>query len=416
LTAIAPNQNAELSPLRKLWRRAPTPMRLQVNVAVTSLAQKLGQVRGQLERNGRKPQPPVCVMGLHRAVLGIGRGARLFQDALDEMGVATTAWDVSALLGNDLTLPAPASDPSISSVVVTHLNPVEHLHALALCKGPRPKPGFRIGYWAWETSRIPDTWLSGIAAVDEIWCPSTFTAKAIREVVGNARPIRVVAHPITPSLNGQPDKAKFGIANDKITFFAACDMRSSLDRKNPLGAIEAFAKSGCGTGGQAELLVKVHGDFPGSKMADLLRAANQTAGVRIMDKRLSAEEMKVLRSSIDIVLSPHRSEGFGLVLAEAMRAGKPVIATGWSGNMDFMDGQSAALINFKEVPVHDSTGTYNIGDWAEPDLDHAAILIKRLTHNAQEREEIGRAGLAKINAFAHIGEWQKRMRPLIGAT
>lgn len=384
---------------------------------MTSLVQRLGQARGHIERTGRRGDPPVCIMGLHRAVLGIGRGARLFHDALDQMGVATRAWDVSDLLGTDLTLPTPkgTEDLAASSLVIAHLNPIEHLHALALYQPQRPRRGFRVGYWAWETSRIPDEWLAGIAAVDEIWCPSNFTAKAIREVVGLARPIRVVAHPIAPSLNGIADKAKFDIAVDKVTFFAACDMRSSLDRKNPLGAIEAFARSGCGQKGKADLLIKVHGDFPGSNMSVLMHAASQTAGVRIIDKKLSAEEMRTLRSSIDVVLSPHRSEGFGLVLAEAMRAGKPVIATGWSGNLDFMDSSSAALICAKEVPVHDSAGTYAVGNWAEPDLEHAAMLIKRLTDNHEERLTLGQAGMAKINAFANSGEWQRQMRRLIGA-
>jgi glycosyltransferase involved in cell wall biosynthesis len=134
-----------------------------------------------------------------------------------------------------------------------------------------------------------------------------------------------------------------------------------------------------------------------------------------MNEKLRAEDMKALRSSIDVVLSPHRSEGFGLVLAEAMRAGKPVIATGWSGNMDFMDTSSAALIQSTEVPVNDSTGTYSVGNWAEPDLEHAAVLIKRLAENAEERTKLGLAGMAKITAFANVDEWQKRMRPLVGA-
>jgi glycosyltransferase involved in cell wall biosynthesis len=400
------------SRIQQIWRQLPQPVRSVANHAFNSMAQQVGQFRGSLERKGARATP-VCVMGLHRAVLGIGRGARLFVAALDDMGVETSSWDVSELFGTDLTLPAPHDDFSHAKTVVSHLNPIEHLHALAFKKGPRPSSGFRVGYWAWETSRVPDEWIRGISAVDEIWCPSNFTAESILKLVGNARPIRVVPHPIPNSLAGISDKARFGISAEKTTFFAACDLRSSLDRKNPLGAIEAFRLSNCGANGAAELLIKVHGDFVGSGLSSLREAAAKVPGVRIMDKKLTADEMKALRSSIDVVLSPHRSEGFGLVLAEAMRAGKPVIATGWSGNMDFMDNRSAALIAFKEVPVVDSSGVYKTGTWAEPDLEHAATLISNLANSEDEQAKVGQAGLERIGIFADTKKWQSNVRHLL---
>jgi glycosyltransferase involved in cell wall biosynthesis len=406
VTHINSDARGTISPIRRLWHSAPKPLRHGINTALNYSAMRLGQARGGLERGG-PAGAPICVMGLHRAVLGLGRGARLFQETLNAIGVPTTAWDVSRFLGKDLTLPPPSSDFSNVSTVVTHLNPIEHLHILGLHRGARPKRGFRVGYWAWETSRVPDAWLVGLAAVDEIWCPSNFTAQAIRQLVGNARPIRVVPHPILPSIIGQANKQEFGLSDEKITFFSACDLRSSLDRKNPLGAIEAFKRSGCGERGEAELLVKVHGDFPGSGLPALKLAADRVPGVRVMDRKLTATQMRALRSSIDAVLSPHRSEGFGLVLAEAMQAGKPVIATGWSGNMDFMDAHSVALITSKEVPVVDPSGTYSTGTWAEPDIDHAAMLIQRITYDAEERQRLGAAGALKISEFATIERWQR---------
>jgi glycosyltransferase involved in cell wall biosynthesis len=405
--------SSDISYPRQLWRLAPKPLRHAVNQVITKGAQVVGQARGGLER-GAKRGAPICVMGLHRAVLGIGHGARLFQAALDSAHVTTTAWDVSSLLTTDVSLPAPASDPAIANTVVAHLNPIEHLHALALYAGPRPKRGFRVGYWAWETSSLPRNWLSGISAIDEIWCPSQFTAHAVRDLIGGARPVHVVPHPMAPRPQALADKARFGLSDDKVVFFAACDLRSSIERKNPLGAIEAFARSGCGRRGEGALLVKVHGDFPGSGLKALQVAANKVPGVTILDKKLSADDMASLQSSIDVVLSPHRSEGFGLVLAEAMFAGKPVIATDWSGNMDFMDETCAALIRSKIVPVDDSSGVYTTGTWAQPDLDHAAALIERLANDAAERHRLGVAGGARIAAFANPRDWQEQVFKLLG--
>lgn len=401
-------QTASQSPLRRAWRATPHAFRQNVNVGMTHMAQRVGQVRGQLERGGAASRG-VCVMGLHRAILGIGRGARLFQAALSDMGLPTSAWDVTSLFGHDLTLDAPASDFSDMTTVVSHLNPIEHLRALALHGDARPKRGFRAGYWAWETSRVPDDWIKGIAAVDEIWCPSHFTAQSISHLVGNRRPVRVVPFLIPPVAQRAPDKAKFGLAPDKVCFFAACDLRSSLERKNPFGAIEAFARSGCGVRGEAQLLIKTHGDFEGSGLKALLEAAQKTPGVIILDAKLSSADMEALQGSIDVMFSPHRSEGFGLVLAEAMQAGIPVIATNWSGNMDFMDTNSAALISSKEVSVLDSSGIYNTGTWAEPDLDHAASLIADLAGDSDARARLGQAGLAHIREFSDLARWQSQV-------
>jgi glycosyltransferase involved in cell wall biosynthesis len=405
--------SSDISYPRRLWRSAPKPLRHAVNQVITKGAQVVGQARGGLER-GPKSGAPICVMGLHRAVLGIGHGARLFQTALNSAGVATTAWDVSSLLTNDVSLPAPASDLGIASTVVTHLNPIEHLHALAVYAGPRPRRGFRVGYWAWETSSLPSDWRSGISAVDEIWCPSHFTAHAVRDLVGTARPVRVVPHPMAARPQAPADKKRFGLSEDKIVFFAACDLHSSVERKNPMGAIEAFARSGCGQRGEGELLVKVHGDFPGSGLKALQSAASKVRGVTILDKKLSADGMASLQSSVDVVLSPHRSEGFGLVMAEAMFAGKPVIATNWSGNMDFMDDTCAALIQSKVVPVADPSGVYKTGTWAQPDLDHAAALIARLATDEAERRRLAVAGAHKIAAFANPQDWQDHVFELLG--
>jgi glycosyltransferase involved in cell wall biosynthesis len=412
VNAQDPVDDVNVSPFRQLWKSVPRPLREGAHKAATTGMLAIGQARGQLERGG-EPSTPICIMGLHRAVLGLGRGARLFQSALNELAIPNTSWDVSKLLGDDLTLPAPESDLLNVDCVVAHLNPLEHLYALAAYNGPRPKQGFRVGYWAWETSQVPKAWIKGKAAVDEIWCPSYFTARAIEQTLGASRPIHVIPHPMALSMVGQADKARFGLAPDKITFFSLCDLRSSLDRKNPLGSIEAFRRSGCGERNEAELLIKVHGNFVGSGLSSLMEAAYRTPGVRILDKKLGAEDMRALRSSIDVVLSLHRAEGFGLVLAEAMGAGKPVIATGWSGNMDFMDDTSSALVMSKEIPAIDTTGLYRSGTWAEPDVDHAAALIKQLATDSTERIRLSEAGIAKISHFADPNQWSKKVRHLL---
>ena len=124
--------------------------------------------------------------------------------------------------------------------------------------------------------------------------------------------------------------------------------------------------------------------------------------------------MRTLMASVDVVISLHRSEGFGLFLAEAMCLGKPVVATGWSGNMDFMDEKSAGLVRYCLVRGGVEAGPYAGGQWAEPDVDHAAQLIGRLIREPEHRAAMGRAALAKAEACFSQARWMAGVRGSLG--
>jgi glycosyltransferase involved in cell wall biosynthesis len=106
----------------------------------------------------------------------------------------------------------------------------------------------------------------------------------------------------------------------------------------------------------------------------------------------------------DIVLSLHRSEGFGLGLAEAMLLRKPVIATGWSGNMTFMNKESAALVDYRLIPAHDRRDVYFGASWADPDQAVAAAHLRRLADDASARTALGARG--EIEATERLGTGQ----------
>jgi glycosyltransferase involved in cell wall biosynthesis len=115
-----------------------------------------------------------------------------------------------------------------------------------------------------------------------------------------------------------------------------------------------------------------------------------------------------LTAASDIVMSLHRSEGFGLVLAEAMLLGKPVIATGWSGNMAFMDAGSAALVDYRLVATDDPRQVYTGASWAEADQASAVQHLRRLADDAAARSALGAKGQA--TATARLG-----ITPLVAA-
>lgn len=135
--------------------------------------------------------------------------------------------------------------------------------------------------------------------------------------------------------------------------------------------------------------------------------------IQLILKSLSAEEMRALIAGVDAVISLHRSEGFGLVPAQAMLAGKPVVATAWSGNMDFMDEQSAALVPYNLVPVCDPQGTYGGRGqvWAEPDLDAATHLLRRLAGEEEFRKQLGQRAKLKAERVLSLKAYEKALSP-----
>jgi glycosyltransferase involved in cell wall biosynthesis len=204
--------------------------------------------------------------------------------------------------------------------------------------------------------------------------------------------VRVVPHPlaITPP-TAEPDRAGFGLPADAVTVLVSFNLASSFERKNPLAAIAAFRAA---FGERADRLLVLKVGYPEHFPADLARLRAAIGGarnIRLDTGTLSPDRSRALVASADIILSLHRSEGFGLVPAEAMLLGKPVIATGWSGNMDFMDSDCAVPIGFRLIPVCDSRGVYDIPGavWAEADLDDAVAQLRRLADDATLRAELG---------------------------
>lgn len=390
----------------KIGRYLPMPVRQLARRVHHAYHLQRGLLLGRQPR-AASPTLPLGVIGLHASVLGIGQGARLFMDACAATGIAADPIDVSRYFSLDQTLPPPLVGTRKPGATVVHLNPVEMRYLIGRLGRRLPLGGYRIGYWAWETTQIPTDWRACAELVDEIWCPSHFTAAAVRNGLGDDTPVHVIPHPVVSTREVRPDKARLGIDPNRVTLLCAIDFKSSLARKNPMAAVAAFARTGLGASGKAQLIVKVHGADPGGPQMSSLRASLAAVpGVMIIEERLQAEDMALLVASADIVLSPHRSEGFGLVLVEAMAAGKAVIATGWSGNVDFMDDSCAALVRFKLVPVEDPDGIYQGGHWAEPDLDHTAELILTLVSDHARRKQLGVAARERVLRTCGVQTWQ----------
>ena len=230
------------------------------------------------------------------------------------------------------------------AALVLHVNaPMLPMVSLRL---PRGLTGGRrvIGYWAWELPSVSPDWHIGARFVHAAWVPSRFTATALETLLPGQ--VRVVPHPVALA-GGTPatlDRRAFGLPDDAVVVLVSANLASSFERKNPLAAIAAFRAA---FGERMDRVLVLRLGNPDHFPDDFARVAAMVSGVpniRIETRTLPPADALAFTAAADIVLSLHRSEGFGLVLAEAMKLGKPVVATGWSGNMDFMDESSAALV------------------------------------------------------------------------
>ena len=343
----------------------------------------------------------VAVVGELSYPSGLGEGARLMLQALESLGVPAFPIDIGTFLpggARQVTASLPAAVP-----LVMHVNSPQM--ARAMMRLPRGLVRGRriIGYWAWELPTTPPDWRDGVPFVHEIWATSHFTAAALEPILPGR--VRVVTHPLAlaPPVPSLLRRADFGLPEAATVVLASFNLASSLERKNPLGMIEAFRTA---FGDREDRLLILKTTNPGHFRDDFDRirqAVGDAGNIRLETRTLPMPDNYALMAVSDIVLSLHRSEGFGRIPAEGMLLGRPVVATGWSGNMDFMDADSAALIDYRLIPAVDPRGVFEAPDavWADPDIGHAAEVLRRLADDPAERAALAARG--KATAEARLG-------------
>lgn len=363
----------------------------------------------------------VNLWGHLSGAFGLGEGARCTARALQAAGVDVHWCDLPLTTHvNDQPLPPTGGQLRVeqqqpAAIDLIHTNPnvlrqSEGLQDRLLLEAP-----LRIGFWAWELETFPHGWEVGFSGLDQLWCPSAFTAEAL--ALRSPVPVSPLPHLIDwqradrlaarrqrrlPRRDGQP-----------FTVLFAFDFWSTVSRKNPYGVIDAFQQAFPQTISQAfpqtvppsappraaaereaRLLLKVSsGDQFPAALAALREHCSADSRIVLIDRHLSLEAMDDLLVQADVLLSLHRAEGFGLMLAEAMAAALPVVATAYSGNLAFMAPGEAELVPYALVPIERREGDYPRGCvWAEPDLDWAAAALRRLADQPQAHAALALAG------------------------
>jgi glycosyltransferase involved in cell wall biosynthesis len=357
---------------------------------------------GRRRRSGGVPaavrQAPLGVnlAGYIGAESGLGEAARASIRTLALAGIPTALNDVPGVQrATDRSFTAFSAD-NPHPVNLVHLN-ADNMVPFRLARGRRYfHDRYSIGFWFWELSRFRHEWAGAFRVVDEVWAATRFARDAIRA----ASPVPVVRMPL-PVAVPEPaalGRAHFGLPERRFVFLFTFDVSSQVERKNPLAVVRAFQRSGAASDGALLVLKFTNGHFNREAVDRLAAAAGP--GVVLFDGHMARPELNALVSACDCYVSLHRSEGFGLTMAEAMALGKPVVATAYSGNMDFMSPDTAALVGYRLVPLDRHHGPYPPGfEWAEPDVDGAAQAMRALASSRERAMELGRRGADAVRSI-----------------
>jgi glycosyltransferase involved in cell wall biosynthesis len=247
---------------------------------------------------------------------------------------------------------------------------------------------YTVGVWFWEVDVFPQALWPAFDLVDEVWVASDFVRRALAAVA--TKPLNIVPVPLEGSAVEPLARASLNLP-ESFLFFFTFDFMSVVERKNPFAVLSAFTLAFTPRDGAALLIKSINGDRHRKELERLRAAAADRPDVYVIDGYQSPEMKDGLMAASDCYVSLHRSEGLGLTMAEAMSYGKPVIATGYSGNLTFMDEENSYLVPYSLTEVPADCGPYPAeARWAEPDVEHAATLMRQVWANRDEAFERGR--------------------------
>jgi glycosyltransferase involved in cell wall biosynthesis len=268
---------------------------------------------------------------------------------------------------------------------------------------------YTIGFWWWEVLAFPTEWLSAFDLVDEVWVATEHVANALMPV--SSVPVTKITMPVSAPPVGRRSRRELGLP-EGFLFLFLFDHHSVLERKNPLAVIEAFKQAFPASSGASLVVKSINHEYHADAHERLLLAASEHPDVHLIDRYVTARDKNAMIASADCYVSLHRAEGFGLTLAEAMCMGKPVIATRYGGNLDFMDDHNSWLVDCEMVPIGPGQTPYPAeGEWANPDLEQAAGHMRAILADptaVRERATLGARHIGSTHSAHAAGRSMQR--------
>lgn len=341
----------------------------------------------------------VNLIGNIRLDSGLGQSCRLVAHELEDSKVPFLVYEhhvSEALSMTDTTCDYLIEDKLKYGINLLHINAQEFTVSYLQLGRKVWDYHYNIAFWLWELEEFPEEWMGCIDVLDEIWAPAEFVSQAIRKRTN--KPVITIPYHVEAPTDKKYDRQYFGLPEDRFLFLMMYDSGSMTERKNPVGVLKAFKQAFARDEQQVGLVIKLNGNNP-KDIAAIRSYLDGYTNVFFMTETLSKVEVNSLIADVDVLVSMHRAEGFGLVMAEAMLNGVPCIATNWSANTEFMNSDVACMLDYEFVELDHQIGPYRKGSrWAEPSVEQAAMYMRKLYEDREFYEKLS------VSAKAYVEE------------
>jgi glycosyltransferase involved in cell wall biosynthesis len=336
----------------------------------------------------------VNLIGYAFGELGIGEDVRMAARSLHAAGVPFTVLNFEP--GNSIRQADRSIEQWVSSeykytINIFCLTAIEHFRFYAENGKNNIEEQYNIGYWPWELELWPSNWNHCFSLINEMWASSRHILSAIAGAGFNNTEYMPMAVSVKPPNSSKKNlRKRFGIAQNSTAFVFSFDGNSSYRRKNPLAVLEAFEQAFKNGNENACLVIKcMRTSQESSARQKLLSSAKKDNRIIIIDEVMTKDELTGLYAACDCFVSLHRAEGFGRAIAEAFLLGMHVIATAYSGNLDYCEHLGANLVSYTLTETSEVDYVEGSGNrWAEPNVPEAALQMVRI-HERFPAVEIG---------------------------
>jgi glycosyltransferase involved in cell wall biosynthesis len=380
----------------RAWVQSPegeAALNLQ-KMKASQLKWAMPKVKPKIETVSKQNDKPfgLNIYGFAYGELGIGEDLRMAVECCEAAGIAYHVVNVDA--GNarqaDLHLKGKVSDGTELPPYNTNLfclPAFDTVSRVFMQKGAKVFEGYRnIGWWPWELAVFPKAWKPyAFKLVDEVWASSTFLEDMYKR--STDKPVKLVPLAVSVARMKPYPRKHYGLPEKKFLFLYIFDFNSSVVRKNPMAAVQAFKEAFKPTDSSVGLVLKTMNTKPNdSEWQVFLKECQTDKRIQVITVTLDRPEVLGLINACDAYVSLHRAEGFGRTLAEAMLLGKPVIATNYSGNIDFME-KSENQVSYKLINLQDESYQWiSVSDsaqWADPLLDSSVLAMLNVYNNSK---------------------------------
>ncbi len=351
----------------------------------------------------------INVLGFFEQAGGVGEVARRSVRALAEAEIPF-GWTALEGAGNSSAVEEALPRPQSGSLTVNmwHVNADILPAVMAQHKAMAESGAMSVAYWAWELPEFPGDWQNRAQLLDEIWVGSRFVQQAVERHI--SRPVHVMGAPIEILKADPTIRKRLGLPEDQFLFLFIFDMASYIERKNPWAVTQAYERAFGANSSDTILVMKILNGHKYPQARQKLDKELARVGGRLLEDVLPRADLHSLLASCDAYVSLHRSEGFGVTMAEAMAYGKPVIATNYSGNTDYMNTANSYLVPYRLVALPRDVGPYRAGShWAEPDVAAAAQAMRDVANNPAEAKKRGARAAQEIQERYGFSAFAKRI-------